>query len=583
MRRSFSVFIKSFTQILIVGVFSVVLSTAAVSANTTGHSTSKSHSIESGAWGDFLAGYHAETIGKNVQAMDFYNQAVEKDLPATAGLWSRIYILGLTEGRMSVALHALNRAEAANEHPPFANLMHAIQAFKAGKFAKVETLMANNKNGVTRLLGPVLIAWSRVGRKDFKGAMQALKAKNDASSQGGASQDGPLRQLHGALILELAGKPKEAGKRFSLLRKKAGVSLRTAELMGRFFERQNRPKKALALYNIYAGTGGGDILIEQARARLKSKTKPPLDIDTAQKGAAEALYNIASVLLSQGAWESTLALAHMADTLRPGFPYTTLIIAEAMERTSRGADVSANTLYKTIPLSSPVSWTARRHLAANLDRLGKTDRSVKLLETLAQERPTFTQPLVDLGNTLRRHKRYSEAVNAYTRAIARITKPNEDQWLIYYSRGIAYERTHKWPKAEADFLKALSLKADQPMVLNYLGYSWIDQGVHLKRALSMIRKAVELRPRDGYIVDSLGWGLYRTGDYVGAVKHLVRAATLLPTDSVVNSHLGDAFWRVGRLREARFQWQRAMAMGPDAKLSKILKKKLKSGLPAPKL
>ncbi len=570
MRRYFPAFSRLFATAFIASLFSLSLGSVPVSARENGPA------MKSGAWGDFLAGYHAETIGQNIPAMNFYTRALKKNLPASAGLWSRLYILGLTEGRMDEALEALKRAEAQNAHPPFAKLMHAVQAFKSSDFIRVETLMKNNKSGVSHLLGPVLIAWSRTGRKDFKGALQALAQKVDAPSK-----SDPLRLLHGALIAQLAGKPKEAGKRFASLRKEAGLSLRTAQLTGRFFERQNRPDQAMALYKITTGTGGGDILFAQAQARIKAGTKPALDVADARKGAAEALYNIASILLSQGAWESTLALAHMADTLRPGFPYTALILAEAMEQTSRRGDTRAGALYKSIPLSSPVSWTARRRLAANLDQRGQTEQSIKLLNTMAAERPNFTQPLLDLGNTLRRHQRYREAVDAYDRAITRLKKASEKDWPLYYARGVAHEKTGQWPKAEADFLKALSLKADQPMVLNYLGYSWIDQGVHLKRALSMIRKAADLRPRDGYIVDSLGWGLYRTGDYAGAVKHLVRAATLLPTDAIVNSHLGDAFWRVGRLREARFQWRRAMTMNPDADMVKVLKKKLQSGLSAP--
>ena len=118
-------------------------------------------------------------------------------------------------------------------------------------------------------------------------------------------------------------------------------------------------------------------------------------------------------------------------------------------------------------------------------------------------------------------------------------------------------------EAEADMKKALELFPDQPLVLNYLGYSWIDQGVHLEEGMNMIRRAVEQRPDDGYIVDSLGWAYFRTGNYEEAVKNLERAVELKADDPTINDHLGDAYWRVGRTLEAHFQWSHAKDFNPD--------------------
>jgi len=114
--------------------------------------------------------------------------------------------------------------------------------------------------------------------------------------------------------------------------------------------------------------------------------------------------------------------------------------------------------------------------------------------------------------------------------------------------------------------------------LNYLGYSWVDQGRNYERALSMIERAVDLRPRDGYIIDSFGWVLYRLGRYVKAVKQLERAVELRSEDSVINDHLGDAYWRVGRTSEAHFQWRRALSFEPDENLVPVIERKLREGL-----
>ena len=143
-------------------------------------------------------------------------------------------------------------------------------------------------------------------------------------------------------------------------------------------------------------------------------------------------------------------------------------------------------------------------------------------------------------------------------------------WRLFYVRGIAFERLGEWPKAEADFLRALELEPDQPLVLNYLGYTWVEQGRNLDEARTMIEKAVELRPDDGYIVDSLGWVAYRLGDFEEAVRQLELAVELVPGDPIINDHLGDAYWQVGRLNEARFPvaarsypWAGGRARRPD--------------------
>ena len=157
-----------------------------------------------------------------------------------------------------------------------------------------------------------------------------------------------------------------------------------------------------------------------------------------------------------------------------------------------------------------------------------------------------------LGNILRARKQFAECAEAYSKAHrAASPSPSKPNWLIFYFRGICYERSKQWPKAEADLKKALELFPDQPHVLNYLGYSWVDQGINLDEGMKMIRRAVEQRPDDGYIVDSLGWAYYRLGNYEEAVKHLERAVELKPEDPTINDHLGDAYWKVGRKLEAQ--------------------------------
>ena len=127
--------------------------------------------------------------------------------------------------------------------------------------------------------------------------------------------------------------------------------------------------------------------------------------------------------------------------------------------------------------------------------------------------------------------------------------------------------------------KALEMQPEQPHVLNYLGYSWIDQGVNLDEGMKMIKRAVDQRPDDGYIVDSLGWAFYRIGNYDEAVKNLERAIDLKPEDPTINDHLGDAYWRVGRTLEAKFQWAHARDLKPEPDELPKITAKIDNGLP----
>ena len=225
----------------------------------------------------------------------------------------------------------------------------------------------------------------------------------------------------------------------------------------------------------------------------------------------------------------------------------------------------------------------RLKVADDLDALERTDEAVETLRGLARERPERSDALIALGDLLRGKERWLESVAAYDEAFERIGEPSQRHWRPLYARGIALERSRQWPRAEEDFLAALDLVPDQPFVLNYLGYSWVDKGVNLERAMAMIERAVDLRPNDGYIIDSLGWAHYRMGNFADAVLHLERAIELRPDDPTINDHLGDAFWRVGRRVEAGFQWRRALAMDPEEEgMAVAIKDKIEHGLlPSP--
>jgi len=292
---------------------------------------------------------------------------------------------------------------------------------------------------------------------------------------------------------------------------------------------------------------------------------------------ADALLGIAEALYQERGNRMAVVYARLATFARPDLAEAALLIGDMMaEQENFEAAIEA---YQAVAPDSPLSFLADLRRARALHDMEREDEAVELLERLAAAEPERIDALVQLGDLLRHDDRYAESEKAYTRAIERIGEPGPEHWTLFYARGIDYERTKRWPQAERDFLYALELEPEQPFVLNYLGYSWVDMGMHLDRAKGMLHRAVELRPDDGFIVDSLGWVHYRLGDYDAAVEQLERAVELEPGDPVINDHLGDAYWRVGRQREARYQWRRALTLEPEEDTVADIEAKLRQGLP----
>jgi tetratricopeptide (TPR) repeat protein len=303
----------------------------------------------------------------------------------------------------------------------------------------------------------------------------------------------------------------------------------------------------------------------------------PLLVNDPQTGAAEALYGLGASLGRRGGEDLGLVYLQLSLYLSPNHALALLSLADLYESLKKPE--LAIKAYERVPANSPLRRNAAIQMAANLDTLDRPEEAKKHLRGLISEHPDDLEAIMALGNVLRAHKDFAECADNYTKAIDLIKNPTKAHWTLFYFRGICYERSKQWPKAEADLKKALELFPEQPHVLNYLGYSWIDQGAHLDKGMEMIKLAVSKRPDDGYIVDSLGWAYFRTGNYEEAAKQLERAIELKPEDPTINDHLGDAYWRVGRHLEARFQWAHARDLKPDPDdLPKILSK-LKDGLP----
>ncbi len=529
--------------------------------------------VEPGATlsGNYLAARHAEVANDAAAAVDFLRAALDID-PDEPALIARAYAALVIAGQTADAVPLARKFLDGKNDAALARLILAADDLRAAHFAAAAQHLAPfPAEGGLGYIARVLTAWALAGENHTD---EALAGLDPAGNANGVAM---LYRLHAAWIDDLANRSAAAEAQLQpVFDQHEQPWLRLTELAAGVLARAGKPDKAAALYRSYLERVPQAHGIAGQIERLDRRVVPPRIIRSAKDGAAEALFDAAGIARRQNADESALILGQLGLYIRPDFPELRMVVADLMEDAGRYAD--ANAIYAEIDRSSPLAESAELGTARNLDRLDRFDDSVRMLEDLARKHPDDPEPLSELGDLLRRHERFEDAVKAYDRAFARIGELKPYHWRLLYARGIALERAKNWDRAEADFLKALAFEPEQPFVLNYLGYSWVEQGRNLAQAEEMIRKAVALRPQDGYIVDSLGWVLYRLGRYPEAVVALERAVELKSEDPVMNDHLGDAYWAAGRQREARYQWRTALALSPEAELKAQLEDKLQRGL-----
>ncbi len=436
----------------------------------------------------------------------------------------------------------------------------------------IKLLTPARRIALARYSTPVLIAWSEFGRGNVDAGIVALgDLRNDAQAI-------PVHDLHAGLIFLAADRPAEAeailaGHETDLSSTPNGI----VRVLARAKLALGDSDAARDLLGRYQAIDPDNDLVNQDKASLEeNETLPPM-IASPQAGASEVLVDLASQVQRQAPLFA-LQYSRLGVHLDPDSPSGKMIIAVILQNLERYEDAISE--LKTIPEESVYGWDAKMRVADNLIQLKRHDEAVAWLEELAMARPDDITALDKLGLIMRIEERFTEAKLYYDRSLERVDTVGPDHWALFYFLGITLERTDRWPEAEAAFRRSLELSPDQPFVLNYLGYSWVDQGINITEGLEMIQKAVEARPNDGNIVDSLGWAYYRLGDYDEAVVHLERAIQLLPSEPVIADHLGDAYWKVGRRVEARYQWDHTLTLNPDDKLKTTVEEKLRIGLDA---
>jgi Flp pilus assembly protein TadD len=533
-----------------------------------------------------LGGYLAARLaGKNLDlaaAAAFYEKALQQD-PDNAMLLDAALQTEASQGNWARAETLSRELVKADPTNRVAQTLLGISAFKAGRYPEAEQhFTAGGLPPIGELTNALARAWinQAEGRTDDAFAIIDGAKLPDAAET--------FLRYHRALLADVAGRTAEARTSYNRIWKSEQRVLRIALAFARHAVNAGDAKLAKSVLNTHLGRIKG-ISNPHARAlreEIEAGQRPSLLVTSAAEGMAELFCwlgeQFASEQVQPGTDPVTLRLGlvflQFSLHLAPNATFPLLALADAQEAAKSYA--AANEAYDRMSKGTPIEVMIDIRKAANLNRLERVAEAQSLLEEAARRHPRDGRPLEALGNLMRDHKRYADAVSYYDKAIALIGKLEPTHWRFFYLRGTSYERMKKLPLAEADLLRSIRLKGDEALTLNYLGYTWIDHNRHLRKGLKLIERAVRLKPDDGYVVDSLGWAHYRLGNFREAVRYLEQAVVLRPEDPTLNDHLGDAYWRVGREREARFQWDQALKLNPEPEEAEKMREKLEKGLPA---
>lgn len=498
----------------------------------------------------------------------FYAQKALVAAPQDAELLEALIAANMSRGRFDANVDDARKLLSIEPSNQPASMSLVTSLFKAGDYDGVLALYDTGA-AISPIVDEFVRAWAMVGQGKISEAFEAFDVA--VANEPAAEFFAPYNN---ALAYTLVGDFETAAQ---LLSENANAQTRESlVLLMQLLTQLERGDEALEIYNEYF-EGGNDPELIAIGARLKAgEALPVTAITSAQDGLAEVFYAVALALTAGEARAFTLLYAQMALDLRPEHARYILLSCELLEDLEN-YDLAA-AFYDRVTPDDPKYHLAELGRARTLQAAGREDAELEVLSQLSQNRPELAEAHVALGDALRRRDEFLPAVEAYTKAINLFDEPARPQWPLFFTRGIAYERLDMWEQAEADFRKALDLEPGQPSVLNYLGYSYLEMKTNLNEAMDMIRRASNARPNDGYITDSLAWGLYRLGRFEEALAPMERASELMPVDPIVTDHLGDVYWAVGREREARFQWQRALSFEPEPEEAERIRRKLEIGL-----
>lgn len=527
--------------------------------------------------GAYLAGRAAENDNDLPAAIHFYWQAMGFD-PDNAQIRQDLFLTLLSEGQFADAVPLAQQIDKDSAIAQFSRLTMAVDALSRKHYKQASDLLKSaDTSDMDHLVTTMLNAWATYGAGNPN---QALTLLTDVQRREWYHL---FVTYQAALMADLAVNKKAAARYYQeALDDRLGGSAapdtyeRVVLAYASFLARNGERQAAIDLLNEAIEALAGRKTLASLKEKIERGDKIERLVPSVNAGAGEVLYTLGTAINRSGGEAFAKLYLNLSLPLRPGHDATLFQLGDISAKMSQ-ADKAIG-FYRQVDPVSVYAYDARTQLALNLADAGKTEEAVRELRKLISDNNSDTRSYLALGAVYAQQKDYRNAAEVYDEAVKLIETPSRQDWALFFQRGIAYERLKEWDKAEPNFKKALELYPDQPQVLNYLGYSWVDMGINLDEALDLIRKAVELRPQDGYIIDSLGWAYYKLGRYEDAVTELEKAVKLRPEDPTINDHLGDAYWQTGRKLEAVFQWNHAIAGKPEPDELPKIEAKLKDGL-----
>ena len=519
------------------------------------------------SYGQFLAGQAALRDGKSKEAATYFGTAAvlgEDPGVISERSFTALLLAGEVTRAASVAPTDPDATEAVRR---LGVMTRVVEAIAMGKGKDAQALLKADPPGFPHQQAATLLApWAAAAAGDNEGAIVQPTLRSDKLVQY-FGQQGQAR------LFERAKRYDEAETDYkALIGNTATASIFTLDY-GAFLERRKRHDDAVAVYDAALRAAPNDLGLQRARARAAAKGAPP-PLPTIRQGAAESLVACAATFAGERQTQFALAYLRLALRLDPTRDEAWVLVGDLLNQSQDPQ--GAIEAYSHVAPGSPHYPSAQSKTAWAWNDIGDKAKALEVARAAAVASPNDRDAAVALADLLRAGGQWNESVTVLDPIIARETATPD--WRLLYLRAVALEQAKRWPEAERDLQAALKINPDEPELLNFLGYTWIDRNEHLAEALGMVQKAVASRPQSGAMLDSLGWAYYRLGDYKSAVDKLESAVEMEPGDPDVNGHLGDAYWRVGRKTEAEFQWRRVLTLEPDDKQKAEAEAKLKDGL-----
>jgi tetratricopeptide (TPR) repeat protein len=529
--------------------------------------------------GAFLAARTADVDQDYTTAITLYTKALDFD-PANTEIRQRLMIAQLLNGNFDQGAKIAESLKDDSSVERVTTIVRALDAMRKKEFTAAEKLLKyTGPNDLDKMVNTLLTAWATAGSGKSKEALAMIDGMK------GPGWYAIFKNYHAGAMALVAGNIEVARSRLNaaITDREGGATasdtyMRAVMALARLEAKAGNKQKALDAISVGDDFANNYAPLKALRESIEKGEKPDQQVTTATEGAAAVLFSIAGALNREGAEEIVTLYLQVANELDSNSADTLILLgglAENLKQPERAIE-----FYSKVPANSPMHRISELQLGLTLAQTGKVDEARAHLKSLLASDPNDIRSYLAYGSVLSDAKDYKAMAENYDKAVE-ILGPvaKRGDWAVYFQRGIAYERLKEWEQAEPNFKKALELNPEQPQVLNYLGYSWVDKNLHLDEAMDMIRRAVELRPNDGYIVDSLGWAHYRLGQFDEAVVELERAIELRAGDPTINDHLGDVYWRVGRKVEAVYQWNRALIGDSDDVDKAKVKEKIANGLP----